>query len=286
MSPEPHVAAQRTRDAFVPLPSGQLRARRHADAGLPLVLGVPGLSANALTFDALGAPLASAGLNLTALDLRGRGRSPAGPEGSHGWENHARDVLAAATALGAERFDLVGHSMGAFVGLVAANLAPERVRRLVLIDAVGVPDPRAMPPIFAAVSRLGAVYPSADAFLQKVAAAGVVPWSPFWEAHYREDLVEVPGGVRQRASATAVREDLRYGAWQLGVRSLWRGLRARALLVRASEPIGDGGFIVTACDRDAFVQTVPGARAVEVPANHYGVMDHEQTAHAVTEFLQ
>ena len=286
MTPSPHVAPQRQEDALLALPSGQLRARRHGAPGLPLVLGVPGLSANALTFDALGPALASAGHNLTALDLRGRGRSPAGPEGTHGWENHARDVLAAATALGAERFDLVGHSMGAFVGLVIANLAPERVRRLVLIDAVGVPDPRAMPPIFAAVGRLGAVYPSADAFLQKVAEAGVVPWSPFWEAHYREDLVEVPGGVQQRASASAVREDLRYGTWQLGVRNLWLGIKARALLVRAGEPIGDGGFIVTACDRDAFVQTVPGARAVEIPANHYGVMNHPLTARAVAEFLQ
>lgn len=268
------------------LPSGSLRARRHGRAGQPLAIGIPGLSANALTFDALGPALHAMGADLTALDLRGRGRSPAGASGSHGWQNHARDVLDAASALGAERFDVVGHSMGALVGLALANLAPERVRRLVLIDAVGVPDPRAMPPILAAVNRLGTVHPSRDAFFAKVLAAGVVPWSPFWEAHYHEDLVDVPGGVQQRASPRAVLEDLAYGASQLGVRQLWIGVRAKALLVRARLPIGDGGHIVTAADRDAFLAAVPGAQAVEVAANHYGVMNHPHTAQAVTEHLR
>ena len=292
MSPSDNVALHHApgdrRDVMLALKTGPLRARRHGAEAAPLAVAVPGLSANALTFDALGASLVNAGRGLSAIDLRGRGKSPAGPHGTHGWENHARDVLAAATALSGSPtpFDLVGHSMGAFVGLVTANFAPQRVRRLVLIDAVGIPDPRAMPPIIAAVSRLGAVHESADAFLAKVAAAGVVPWSPFWEAHYREDLVEVPGGVQQRASPAAVLEDLHYGTWQLGIRNLWPGLEAPVLLIRAAEPIGNGGFIVTTADRDAFLQTVPGARCVEVPANHYGVMNHPDTARAVVEFLQ
>jgi pimeloyl-ACP methyl ester carboxylesterase len=273
-------------DRTLALPSGAMRARCHGPVAGPLALGVPGLSANALSFDALGAPLAQVGITLVAVDLRGRGRSPPGALGTHGWENHARDVLAAATALGVECFDFIGHSMGAFVGLALANLSPQRLRRLVLIDAVGVPDPRAMPPIVAAVTRLGTVYPSADAFLAMVAGSGAVPWSPFWEAHYREDLVEVSGGVRQRAAPQAVLEDLMYGTQQLSVRTLWSGVRAQALLVRAGLPIGDGGHIVTEADRDSFLSAVQGAQTVEVPANHYGVMNHVKTATAIKEFLR
>lgn len=268
------------------LPAGTLRARRHGPEGRPLALAAPGLSANALTFDAVGAALASDGRGLVALDLRGRGRSPAGPLGSHGWDNHARDILAAATALGADRFDFIGHSMGAFIGLALANLAPQRLNRLVLIDAVGIPDVRAMTPIFAAVNRLGVVHPSADAFIAKVSAAGVVPWGPFWEAHYREDLVEVEGGVTQRASPRAVLEDLTYGSMQLGVRNLWKGIRAMSLLLRAGVPIGDDGYIITLDDRDGFLRTVPSSKGVEVPANHYGIMNHPKTAKAVVEFLR
>jgi pimeloyl-ACP methyl ester carboxylesterase len=273
------------RDRMLDLPSGTLRVRFHGAEGAPLAIGAPGLSANALSFDALGAGLGRAGRSLAALDLRGRGRSPAGPHGSHGWENHARDVLAVADRLGAVRFDFVGHSMGAFVGLALVGLAPARVRRLVLVDAIGVPDPRAMPPILAAAQRLETVYPSVDAFLDKVKGLGVVPWGPFWEAHYREDLVEVPGGVRQRASRAAVMEDLTYGA-SAQARRLWPGVVCQTLLVRAALPLANGGGVVTAQDRDDFLATARRSRAVEIEANHYGVMNHPGTAKAVLEHLQ
>ncbi len=267
------------------LASGPMRVRLHGDLGRPLALGVPGLSANALSFEALGEALARNGRALAAVDLRGRGRSPAGATGSHGWENHARDVLAVADQLGEAQFDFVGHSMGAFVGLVLANLAPQRLRRLVLIDAIGVPDPRAMPPIFAAAQRLGAVYKSAAEFLALVKAAGTVPMGEFWEAHYREDLIEVEGGVRQRANRAAVLEDVTYAA-MTPVRRLWSGVGAPALLVRAGVPLAPGGDVVTRADLADFVATARAARAIEVDANHYGLMNHPHTATAVEEFLR
>ena len=181
-------------DRYLTLPAGTLRARVHGEVTQPLAIGVPGLSANCFTFGRLGAAVAGLQRCLVALDLRGRGRSPAGKPGSHGWAAHARDVLATADALGAERFDFIGHSMGAFVGLTLMKLAPMRVRSLTLIDAVGVPDARAMPPILGAAQRLGAVYPSAAHFLSLVQGVGVVPWDSFWQAHYTEDL----GGDRGR----------------------------------------------------------------------------------------
>ncbi len=271
-------------DRFLELPSGTMRVRQHGAPGEKLAIGVPGLSANCFTFNLLGPAIAEVGRTLAAVDLRGRGRSAPGKTGSHGWASHARDVLAVADALGAQRFDFIGHSMGAFVGLSLMAIAPMRVRSLVLIDAVGVPDPRAMPPIMGAAQRLGAVYPSVDAFLALVKGIGVVPWDPFWEAHYREDLVETDGGVRQRASRDAVVEDLQYAA-STDVRELWHHAVAQTLLVRAGHPFAPGADIITTADRDAFLKVAPRAKAVEVPANHYGVMNHPHTARAVQELL-
>ncbi len=271
-------------DRNLELPSGTVRARLHGEAGRPLVIGVPGLSANCFTFGRLGPAVANLGRTMAAIDLRGRGRSAPGPNGSHGWAAHARDVMAVADALGAAQFDFVGHSMGAFVGLSLMSIAPERVRRLVLIDAVGVPDPRAMPPILAAGQRLGTVYPSVEAFLSLVKRMGIVPWNDFWEAHYREDLVEVAGGVRQRASRDAVLEDLQYAA-TTDVRGLWPHATVPTLLLRAGIPFEPGADIITVEDRDAFLRVAKQAHAIEVPANHYGVMDHPQTAQAVQELL-
>ncbi len=261
-----------------------MRGRVHGE-GKQLAIGVPGLSANCFTFNRLGPAVAELGRTMIAVDLRGRGRSAPGTSGTHGWANHARDVLAVADAMGAERFDFVGHSMGAFVGLTLMELAPLRVRTLTLIDAVGVPDSRAMPPILGAAQRLGAVYPSVDAFLALVKGVGVVPWDPFWEAHYREDLVETEGGVRQRASKEAVLEDLQYAA-TTDVRALWPHVVCPAWLVRAAQPFAPGADIITESDRDAFLATATRSRSSEVDANHYGVMNHPQTALAVQELLK
>ena len=70
------------------------------------------------------------------------------------------------------------------------------------------------------------------------------------------------------------------------VRELWAGVGASTLLVRAGVPLAPGGDVVTCADRDAFLRTAPRARTIEVPANHYGVMNHPMTARAVEEFLR
>jgi pimeloyl-ACP methyl ester carboxylesterase len=222
---------------------------------------------------------------VVALDLRGRGFSPATASGTHGWRRHAQDVLEAAQALGFGSFDLVGHSMGAFVSLEAVALDPGRIRRLVLIDAAGIPDAAAIPPIRAAIERLGAVFPSAEAYcdaIQKIGAA--VPWE-LWGPAYLYDLEEVPGGVRSRTSKQAVLEDAVYGAAQ-DASHFWKSIRMPALLVRAARPLLPGaGFIVGAALRDAFLAAVPSAQAAEIDANHYGVMGHPDTLRAIDEFL-
>jgi 2-hydroxy-6-oxonona-2,4-dienedioate hydrolase len=52
-------------------------------------------------------------------------------------DEHGRWVLESASALGLERFDLLGVSWGGFVARQAALVAPERVRKLVLVVPAG-----------------------------------------------------------------------------------------------------------------------------------------------------
>ena len=268
------------------LSAGSMRVLRLGTPGAPPVVCVPGLSANARSFDLVAAALARGGRQVAALDLRGRGFSPATAAGTYGWRHHADDVLEAAGRLDFAEFDLVGHSMGAFVSMQAAALAPARVRRLVLIDGVGVPEPEAIPPILASVERLGAVYPSVEAYCESIRQRGAaVPWQELWEAHSLYELERVPGGVRPRTSREAVVEDMVYGASH-DARQLWPGLRMPTLLVRASRPLPPGaGFVVGRALRDAFLGAVPSAEAVEVDANHYGVMAHPDALRATEDFL-
>ena len=62
-------------DFDVSLESGRLRVRRWGGTDAPVVVCVPGLSANLCGFDRLAEQLAGDTLQLVAVDLRGRGRS-------------------------------------------------------------------------------------------------------------------------------------------------------------------------------------------------------------------
>jgi len=267
------------------LSSGSMRALRHGSgSGIP-ALCVPGLSANARSFDAIAPMIASQGRPVVALDLRGRGFSPATAPGTHGWRRHAEDVLEAARLMGFQSFDLLGHSMGAFVAMQAAALDSASIRRLVLIDGAGVPEAAAIPPIRAGIERLGAVFPSAEAYCDAIRRIGAaVPWE-LWGPHSLYDLEEVPGGVRSRTSKDAVLEDAVHGA-KHDASAFWPALRMPTLLVRAAQPLlPDAGFIVGAALRDAFLAAVPSAQAVEIDANHFGVMAHPDGLRAIDRFL-
>ena len=71
-------------------------------------------------------------------DLPGFGRSPAASAGT--MESLARRMLVLLDTLGVERAVLGGHSMGGYIALRMAALAPERVLGLVLIATRAAPD--------------------------------------------------------------------------------------------------------------------------------------------------
>ena len=88
-------------------------------------------------FDFLGPRLAERGLQRVAIDLRGRGLSQTTPPGSYGIASHARDVVHCAQALGAERFAVLGWSLGALIGMQLAATGTGAVLHLVLFDDAG-----------------------------------------------------------------------------------------------------------------------------------------------------
>jgi pimeloyl-ACP methyl ester carboxylesterase len=104
--------------------------------GLPVV-ALHGLASSAETWDRLGTKLAGAGRRLLALDQRGHGRSSR--TGPYSLDRLRDDVVAVLDRLGADRADLVGHSLGGHVATLVALAAPARVRRLVLEDTPQLP---------------------------------------------------------------------------------------------------------------------------------------------------
>jgi pimeloyl-ACP methyl ester carboxylesterase len=262
----------------VPVRHGFLCARRFGGPG-PVAICIPGLSSNSRSFDRIATHLDQA----VAVDLRGRGRSTKSGPGTYGWDAHAKDVLDLAEAMGAHTFDLVGHSMGAHVSLALVSRWAHRVRRLVLIDAVSLPQPEAMAPVRAAVAQLDKEHPSADAYLDLVKSFGTIdPWSDLWESTFRYDLDISPNGVRRKTSRDAVMEDLLHTE-KSDPRSMWGSIKVPCLLIRCARPTG-GAFFVTSDDAVAFADAT-GAEILEVDANHYTVMSHPRVALEIRRFL-
>ena len=246
----------------------------HGDSRGHLVLCVHGLSANCRSFDRLVPPLVAAGHHVVTVDLRGRGHSEVTPAGTYGWHSHVRDLLEIADSFGAVSFDLVGHSMGAFIGMTLAAGSPERCRRLVLIDALGVPEPSALIPIAQSVSRLGRTFPSEEAALSYVRNSGTIaPWNDFWDSYIQWELeTAADSSVRIRTDLTAVVEDST-DAGKHDVYALWPQIRCPILLLRATTPLGqDGGLVVSAPDAERFAAEFANATVVDLDSDHYTIL--------------
>lgn len=68
--------------------------------------------------------------DVIAPDLRGFGATARAGSEEFGPDDHARDILALADALGLDRFGLVSHDVGAYVAQSVARAAPERITGL------------------------------------------------------------------------------------------------------------------------------------------------------------
>ncbi|MDP2700941.1 MAG: alpha/beta fold hydrolase, partial [Candidatus Rokubacteria bacterium] len=98
----------------------------------PLVL-LHGLTSHARSWDALGREL-SANRRVIALDQRGHGDSDRAPDGDYRVATMAGDVAGFVDALGLERFELLGLSMGGRVGIAYAGGHTARIERLCIVD--------------------------------------------------------------------------------------------------------------------------------------------------------
>ncbi len=152
---------------------------RYGGEGRPLIL-IPGITSPAITWAFVAEALAEHN-DVYVLDVRGRGLSDAGPDLSYDLDSYAADVAGFAEAIGLAGYDVVGHSMGARIGIRLARSGASGLRRLVLIDppATG-PGRRSYPaPLSWYVDSIRICREGAD-------WEALLPFSPTWsEAQLR-----------------------------------------------------------------------------------------------------
>jgi len=104
-------------------------------AGAPLIM-LHGLSARRQAWQSI-APHLTGAWHIYAPDLRGHGQSGRGGNQYRALD-YAQDVIAFIRGVTVQPAVLIGHSLGALTALVAASMATDQVRALILLD----------PPIF------------------------------------------------------------------------------------------------------------------------------------------
>jgi pimeloyl-ACP methyl ester carboxylesterase len=165
---------------------------------------------NAETYKSVLAPLAD-DFHVFASDQRGHGFStlPATPGLAKGWTIYRDDLVAYLGRIAREPVILAGHSMGGTASFMAAALAPELVRALVLFEPVfvaPVSDFNPRPDLASRTLKRRDVFPSFEAALEAYRCRGIFA---SWSDAMVEDYLS--GGLIERTD----------GAWALACSPAW-----------------------------------------------------------------
>lgn len=277
----------------VQVPAGKLHVGRWG-SGPAVVVAAHGLTGTHMNFEALADQLGDA-VTLLAPDLRGRGRTTVG--GPYGMAAHADDLVTVLDHVGAADALVVGHSMGAFVAVVAASRHPRRVRDLVLVDGglplelgslAGLPVEELVRAVIGpSLDRLRMTFPSLQAYLEywrpHPALAG--DWNDYIERSYSYDLAGEAPGLVSSVGEEAVLEDSASFLRSGDVERALGGLAQPVVLVRAplgmfnqEPPLYPDPVVAVARGR------VPQLTDVLVPGvNHYTILLTKRGASAVAD---
>jgi len=109
--------------------------------GKPVMLLVHGGLDHARSWDWVARALRE-DFHVYALDLRGHGNSAWAPGALYSVAEHVLDLSGLADIVQGFPVHIIGHSLGAVVSLVYSGIYPDRVKKVVAIEGVGLPPVR------------------------------------------------------------------------------------------------------------------------------------------------
>ena len=258
--------------------------------GMP-ILCIHGITANCRCWDVMASALAPE-YRVIAMDLRGRGLSDK-PDAGYAIDTHVRDIIRLLDDMNLSKAVVMGHSLGAFIGLALSAGHPDRVARLILVDGGGDLSREQMDQVFEgikpALDRLQMVFPSPDAYLEKMASAPYIqPWSLALETYYRYEIQPVEDGFRTNIQAAHIQEEA------LNVRNLkcadfYADVKCATLILRAPNGLlSQADILLPEPVIEKMTAEIPSAERYDVDGvNHYGIVfqPHAGRDQAVLDFL-
>ncbi len=256
------------------------------------ILCIHGITANCRCWDAFAAALVPR-YHVMAMDLRGRGRSDK-PDTGYSLDHHIRDINGLLDDLKLEKVVIMGHSLGAFIGLAFAAEYPQRIERLILVDGGGDLSKEQMDKVFIgikpALDRLEMVFPSEAAYLIKMSAPPYIqPWSSAIETYYRYEIEPTEGGVHTNIQPAHIQEEAT-NIRKVACATFYPNVNCKVLILRAPKGLlSQEDILLPEEVIDKMMAEIPDARRFDVEGlNHYGIVfqPHAARDHAVSEFLK
>ncbi len=265
------------RDELVSAGDVKLHYVQWGEQGPPIVC-VHGLTANAFCFQSFADDL-SRDHRVFAYDLRGRGDSDK-PDHGYSVPIHAADLSRLIDALGLECPVLMGHSLGALISLYFAAHYPQKLSKLILIDA-GAPPPwktaEEQPAwLTASISRLGTSVPSFEEYTQRLKAAPFLGpyWNEYLDVYFEHDVYHNDdGSVRSKCYRDGVIEEgQQYD--QARPEEQWANVQVPTLLLRAGQGLFfDNDQLLAEESAIAIQRGINDCRYVNFPTlNHYTII--------------
>jgi pimeloyl-ACP methyl ester carboxylesterase len=240
------------------------------------VFCVHGISGSCRCWDNLAEAL-SPQHQVLSLDLRGRGLSEK-PASGYSISYHCRDIHALLKHENINQVVILGHSLGALIGLEFAAKFPEAVDRLILVDGGGQLSGEQRKKVFAGIQptldRLGKIFPSNEAYLDLMKRNPLLqPWTPMLEAYYLYELEDAGGGVRSRVKAEHIKEEAE-NLTGYDVTEFYSRIKCPVLILRAPEGMTTpDNILLPEQALDKMLREIPDARYVDIPgSNHYSIV--------------
>jgi pimeloyl-ACP methyl ester carboxylesterase len=242
-----------------------VRYREWGVAGKPGLAFVHGFLAHARWWDHI-APQFTDRYHVIAPDLTGMGDSDRRPHYSR--RQFAREIIAALRDSGLTQVTLVAHSFGSVSALLAAQMAPDLIRRVIVIDAhVFRTDAEDRAEVVQSERRYAT--PEEAIARYRLKPAGMWPEPEIFSYLARHSLREVDGQWGWKFDPR-----LFAATHETGLRESLRGLNCPVDFIRAahSEIVGDA-------EAAAFVANLPQCgEPVTVPLSHHHIMIEQPLA--------
>ncbi len=219
-------------------------------------------------------------LRLIATDARGHGESGR-PADDYAPQEFVLDAVAVLDALAIDRALVIGHSMGGTHAIRLAGSHPERVTRLVVVDA----GPEPMPEGAERARRLSLERPerfaNADEALAYLRRTSPGYADEVYAKRLRWLFRDEDGGLAWRSSRDAL-TSIMTGARRGDLWDALRAIRCPVLLVR-----GTRSNVLSAEVAQRMVKTLADGRLIELDARHNVALDRPtELARVVVDFAR